>query len=1108
MFRPSSLPRGRIHRPWPGVLLALAVVSMEVGAAGGVAAAAEVQTVRPALQRTRPTRSSDGRPKAPKSLSYIYGDGSKSGTESGGDPGTDPGGDGTGDAQAKVAAGADPGGVTGVDLSQQPVEVHESTTNTANLDDGSGGAYKDAVGVNDLGVCFCVDTPRPGWATLPGYGNHWDQRYEWSRAVSNPSLPTTVRLRFPFNFDTEFGRDFFRVEVDRGGFFEELARFSGTNKTGQGIFDQPAIFDQTFVVSPADYVGPNADRVHLRLRVTTDGAGSDEDGLYPSLGAAQVDELKVWFDGVQVGFAPFDIAPFADGWQASVPPFAGDFTKLLRLTSDPDPCRENVTFQFSFIDDGSPPRNDPSSSTGGSVSQRWTYGPGGHVVNYTDGISGGEVSLHNEWVTPAFAFDPPGPDDDGKYGALLGFGIWKHLPLENGIFYTWRVRSSGASNGQWGPWRDRGMSYYEPSAPHYERVEIDVSDLLESAPESVQVALGVIDLARALGLPGEDATPAPIFDNIWFAKYPRVGPAIAVQAADLFQDAFPQSGASDYNGPAVDLGVRLDVARDTNPLGGAILPGDSLVARVKSIVPGLGLGGPPVLKWVLRDNSAFANDRFHPPTATYPTALAGKCESPGTRGVVFGTVVGQAVLTATGASVADRYFFDLPDGKALPGAAYQNDEPALFFPGDEVHYFLEATDLQGVASTLPADTTGFFDFRDCSPYDRDFRVRALPALRVPVGGGLLVPPEILVIDDSGDRSRQETLSHTLLEAGFSEGADYDLYAVRAPASGESNGIGSAKAHGATVAQLSAYRILLYDAGDQGEFLLSDGSGAPLNDKGDDLGLLTTWRTLSGDRSMAHFGDNFVSGLGGGSSAGATYVQTLLATQLVDADLRDDISGQLTPVVVPVTGAAPTFSTSFVIGGCLASDQFDAILPRAVSGAHRTHEFLDLSGQAGSYSLAAGVWYERGGVNGLLRDATFPFSLSGILDSRTKNAGAPSSRAQFLRELVLNLGAVPGAPTGGTPLGSRPELLANVPNPFNPRTRIPFSLPASAAVRIDIYDLGGHRVRALVDERRPAGAQSVVWAGLDDRGRQVSSGVYVVQLRSGSSRLQRKIVLVR
>jgi hypothetical protein len=103
-----------------------------------------------------------------------------------------------------------------------------------------------------------------------------------------------------------------------------------------------------------------------------------------------------------------------------------------------------------------------------------------------------------------------------------------------------------------------------------------------------------------------------------------------------------------------------------------------------------------------------------------------------------------------------------------------------------------------------------------------------------------------------------------------------------------------------------------------------------------------------------------------------------------------------------------------------------------------------------------------------------------------------------------------APATGTvtvPIASF-ALNANYPNPFNPSTTIGYSIPARGRVTLRIYDATGKLVRGLLDEEESAGAHSIMWNGLDDRGCAVSSGAYFCRMEFGKASMSRKILLVR
>lgn len=64
--------------------------------------------------------------------------------------------------------------------------------------------------------------------------------------------------------------------------------------------------------------------------------------------------------------------------------------------------------------------------------------------------------------------------------------------------------------------------------------------------------------------------------------------------------------------------------------------------------------------------------------------------------------------------------------------------------------------------------------------------------------------------------------------------------------------------------------------------------------------------------------------------------------------------------------------------------------------------------------------------------------------------------------------------------------------------IRFSLKEAAAVGLDIFDLQGKRVHTQAAMHFPAGENSLAWDGKDDRGRDVSPGVYFARIRTGTS----------
>jgi hypothetical protein len=83
-----------------------------------------------------------------------------------------------------------------------------------------------------------------------------------------------------------------------------------------------------------------------------------------------------------------------------------------------------------------------------------------------------------------------------------------------------------------------------------------------------------------------------------------------------------------------------------------------------------------------------------------------------------------------------------------------------------------------------------------------------------------------------------------------------------------------------------------------------------------------------------------------------------------------------------------------------------------------------------------------------------------------------------------------------------------PNPFNPRTIIPFETAARGAVEMKIFDAAGRLVRTLVERVYDAGRHAAVWDGTDNRGTAVASGIYFCRFKTGPYEATTRLALVR
>jgi flagellar hook assembly protein FlgD len=77
-------------------------------------------------------------------------------------------------------------------------------------------------------------------------------------------------------------------------------------------------------------------------------------------------------------------------------------------------------------------------------------------------------------------------------------------------------------------------------------------------------------------------------------------------------------------------------------------------------------------------------------------------------------------------------------------------------------------------------------------------------------------------------------------------------------------------------------------------------------------------------------------------------------------------------------------------------------------------------------------------------------------------------------------------------------MQNYPNPFNPTTTIRFELPIAGNAELLIYDVLGREVKTIVTEVLTAGSHTATWNGTNEKGGEVSSGVYFYRLTVRSS----------
>jgi hypothetical protein len=84
-----------------------------------------------------------------------------------------------------------------------------------------------------------------------------------------------------------------------------------------------------------------------------------------------------------------------------------------------------------------------------------------------------------------------------------------------------------------------------------------------------------------------------------------------------------------------------------------------------------------------------------------------------------------------------------------------------------------------------------------------------------------------------------------------------------------------------------------------------------------------------------------------------------------------------------------------------------------------------------------------------------------------------------------------------------SLSQNFPNPFNPVTKIKFSIPKADYVRLKVYDITGSEVAVLLNKNMPKGEYTYEFDGAN-----LPSGVYFYTLKTEKFSSTKKMILVK
>ena len=124
------------------------------------------------------------------------------------------------------------------------------------------------------------------------------------------------------------------------------------------------------------------------------------------------------------------------------------------------------------------------------------------------------------------------------------------------------------------------------------------------------------------------------------------------------------------------------------------------------------------------------------------------------------------------------------------------------------------------------------------------------------------------------------------------------------------------------------------------------------------------------------------------------------------------------------------------------------------------------------------------------------------DDRGPNIYWPTIRLKIFRYGV-HQPYVDGIHEDKRQIPDRAALLQNYPDPFNPSTKITYSVAKHTRVRLQVFNLLGQAMKTLVDQDEQPGVYTATWEANGE-----ASGVYFYRMTAGEFVQTKKAILIR
>ena len=409
-------------------------------------------------------------------------------------------------------------------------------------------------------------------------------------------------------------------------------------------------------------------------------------------------------------------------------------------------------------------------------------------------------------------------------------------------------------------------------------------------------------------------------------------------------------------------------------------------------------------------------------------------------------------------------------------------------PGSEIHYYYEAMDGVGTIATYPGSAPdGYFEFS------------ILPI------SATVSNPGILLVDKHGrrtpgaERNYRHSSEYYFREALGILGYEWETYDVEVPS-------GSASSEGPDTMGYKYYDTILWftDAFDSYTFWHVDQEN------------VINWLNQASEGKERNYlvtGNDWCFELMEAGYETLDFVTQWLAVNYVAGEVGDVIVDSI-PILREVAGGNTFMNyddgACIVRGGCPNVNMFDIIEPYAgIPGAETAVEYV----KADMTPVPAGVAYTHQTLG--YQTVALGFGMQFMMDSLDGATGYYNTGVADRVNLMGNImetyfNKTPTADPTDVPVdgGFRNMLSHASPNPFNPVTKIAYSIREAGPVTIEVYNVAGRVVRTLLNNELDAGSGYVMWNGANDSGQKCASGVYFYRIQAPGFEASNKMVMLK